>query len=82
MKLSSSLLVILGAIALANCEVFFEEKFLDGKLTAWINSCWVLAGDDDERIIADVLSLNISFNTSFNFISGFYRTIEVDQNLI
>lgn len=31
MKLSSSLLVILGAIALANCDVFYEEKFLDGK---------------------------------------------------
>lgn len=31
MRLTSSLLVILGAVALANCEVFFEEKFLDGK---------------------------------------------------
>lgn len=31
MKFSSSLLVILGAVALANCEVFFEEKFSDGK---------------------------------------------------
>lgn len=35
MKLSSSLLVILSAVALANCEVFYEEKFLDGKLTAF-----------------------------------------------
>lgn len=39
MKFSSSL-VILGAVALASCEVFFEEKFLDGE---W-NCCWVLAG--------------------------------------
>jgi hypothetical protein len=31
MKLSSSLIVILGAVALASCEVFFEEKFLDGE---------------------------------------------------
>lgn len=31
MKLSSSVIVILGAIALASCEVFFEEKFLDGE---------------------------------------------------
>lgn len=45
MKLSSSLIVILGAVALANCEVFFEEKFLDGKRKCR-NCCWVLAGDD------------------------------------
>lgn len=32
MKLSSSLIVILGAVALVSCEVFFEEKFLDGEL--------------------------------------------------
>lgn len=40
MKLSSSLLVVLGLVALASCEVFFEEKFLDGKAI----SC-VFAGD-------------------------------------
>lgn len=40
MKLSSSLLVVLGLVALSHCDVFFEEKFLDGKAI----SC-VLAGD-------------------------------------
>lgn len=44
MRVCSSLVVILGAIALANCEVFFEEKFLDGKR----NCCWTFAGDDIE----------------------------------
>lgn len=34
MKLSSSLIVILGAVALVSCEVFFEEKFLDGELNS------------------------------------------------
>lgn len=32
MKLSPSLIVILSAVALVSCEVFFEEKFLDGEL--------------------------------------------------
>lgn len=31
MKLSPSLIVILSAVALVNCEVFYEEKFLDGE---------------------------------------------------
>lgn len=44
MKLSSSLVVILGAIALANCDVFFEEKFLDGECRREV-VVGVLAGD-------------------------------------
>lgn len=54
MKLSSSLLVILGFIALANCEVYFEEKFLDGKFktqTIMGICCWVLAGDEGEKLM-------------------------------
>lgn len=42
MKLSSSLLVILGFVALANCEVFMEEKFLDGKQTRNARQLWKL----------------------------------------
>lgn len=33
MKTVSKVLVLLGAVALVSCEVFFEEKFVDGKLT-------------------------------------------------
>lgn len=36
MKLSSSLIVILGAVALVSCEVFYEEKFLDGECDNFI----------------------------------------------
>lgn len=52
MKLSASILVILGFVALACAEVYFEEKFVDGKRDDifYVNCCWVLAGDDDEKL--------------------------------
>lgn len=31
MKTVSKVLVLLGAVALVSCEVYFEEKFADGK---------------------------------------------------
>lgn len=36
MKVLSRILVILGAISLVSCEVFFEEKFDDGKRSTYL----------------------------------------------
>lgn len=38
MKFCASILVLLGAICLANCEVFFEENFLDGNCNFFLIS--------------------------------------------
>lgn len=59
MKLSASILVVLGFVALACAEVYFEEKFLDGK--RGINCCWVLAGDDDEKLAEIAIKASIFY---------------------
>lgn len=64
MKLSSSILVILGFVALASCEVFFEEKFLDGKRDD--SCCWVLAGDDGEKLKQIMLITSIFQRQQFD----------------
>jgi len=58
MKLSSSLLVIFGAIALAHCDVFYEEKFLDD---SWEKN-WVYSKHEGKEFGSFVRTAGKFFN--------------------
>lgn len=90
MKLSSSLLVILGFIALANCEVYFEEKFLDGEfkiaddygnLLLGVSRWWLRKIDENVYDTINFLTSTVCTTSSLNFdYVLFIKSFEISQN--
>jgi hypothetical protein len=60
--------VILGFVALASAEVYFEEKFLDGKRETVVKIVvGVLAGDDGEELMKLSSIVSIFLRQQFGF---------------